>query len=376
MVRRLGLALLGGIVSLSSFWRILGDGARHVPLSVDRALCILRGARGGRTCWRSMAKQGIPACALSIALAGVCVAGTAPTCPDDAPRLEPWPGSGAAQLWWVRAERGEASADNHGTVSNLLLVRDGRRLWSVGSGPTRGFGQALDCVARRDLGLAISDVISPWARPELVLGAAGMPRARHWAHADVARAMRAQCAGCVARLRQRLGSAAPHQDDAVRWPQRTLHGEQGRLGPFEWWRVERAPGSSVTLWRVRGAHVLTAHGLLWAHAVPDLRDSDVDAMHAATLRLRALAGTAAALLGEQGDAVGAEAIDAHLAYWQALQAAVRAAQARGGDANDAPVPPAGMAGIDTAQSGALTAHALNWQRAWRQAEDAALKGAR
>lgn len=322
-----------------------------------------------------MVKQGIPACALALGLAGACVAGTARSCGADAPRLEPWPG--APQLWWVRADRGDATADNRGRVSNLLLVRDGRRLWSVGSGPSRAFGRALDCVARRDLGLAVSDVVSPWARPELVLGAAGMPRSRHWAHADVAQAMRVQCAGCVTRLRQRLGAAALDAHE-VRWPQRALRGAQGRLGPFDWWRIERAPGSSVTLWRVRGAGVLTAHGLLWAGAVPDLRDSDIEALHAATLRLRALAGAAPALLGEQGDAAGVEAVDAHLAYWQALQAAVRAAQARGGDANDAPAPLAGMGltGFDAVQSGAAAAHALNWQRAWRQAEDAALRGPR
>jgi hypothetical protein len=305
-------------------------------------------------------------------LTGSCIAGTARTCPDDAPRLEPWPGPGSQHVWWVRAQRGDATADNRGRVSNLLLVRDGRRLWSVGSGPAPAFGRALDCVARRDLGLPVTDVISPWARPELVLGAGGMPRARHWAHADVAHAMRVQCAGCVERLRLRLGSVGPNENE-VRWPQRSLRGERGALGPFDWWRFERAPGSSVTLWRVRRAAVLTAHGLLWAGAVPDLRDSDIDAMRAATLRLRALAHPARWLLGEQGDPVRAEEIDAHLAYWEALRAAVRAAQARGGDASE---PPAPSAGTDAARMRGAAAHALNWQRAWRQAEDAALRAAR
>jgi hypothetical protein len=70
-------------------------------------------------------------------------------CGAHGPRLERWPsshGSGSDSLWWVRAEHGDADASNRGVVSNLLIVRDGPRVWAVGSGPTRAFGRALGCV--------------------------------------------------------------------------------------------------------------------------------------------------------------------------------------------------------------------------------------
>ncbi len=223
-------------------------------------------------------------------------------CGVDAPRLEPWP-AGVAGVWWLRAARGDADANNRGVVSNLLIVRDGRRVWAVGSGPSPAFGRALGCVVRRDVGHAITDVISPWPRPELVLGAAGLPQARHWAHVDVAQAMRAQCARCVIRLRQRLGAAAVDLGaaNACVGPSAGCTEPDGQLGPFDWWRLQRAPGVPVTVWQVRGRGAMTAHGLLWAGDAPDLRDSRVEAMRAATAQLALIAGDATTLMGEQGE---------------------------------------------------------------------------
>ncbi len=293
----------------------------------------------------------------------------AQSCGLNAPRLEPWP-KATPNVWWVRAQRGDALVANRGRVSNLLVVRDGQRVWLVGSGPSRAFGRALGCVVQRELGRPISDVISPWPRPELVLGAAGLPRARHWAHADVARAMHTQCARCVARLRQRLGAAASDLGPAgasVRLPERLLRGEQGQLGPLNWWRVERAPGVPATLWQLRGAGVFSAHGLLWAGDAPDLRDSRVESMRAATQRLALVARDAAMVMGEQGEPAGVEEVERHIAYWNALDAAVRGAQARGDEATTVQT---SLPGIEASRT-AGTAHALNWQRAWRHAEDEA-----
>jgi hypothetical protein len=303
-----------------------------------------------------------------------CVAALLPSvtiaCGANAPRLEPWPT--AIDVWWVRGEHGDADANNRGVVSNVLIVRDGRSVWAVGSGPSPAFGRALGCVVRREIGQAITDVISPWPHPELVLGAAGLPQARHWAHADVAQAMRRQCARCVMRLRQRLGSAAVDLGPAksnVRLPERWLRGPHGQLGPLDWWRLQRAPGVPVTLWQVRRSGVLTAHGLLWAGDAPDLRDSRVEAMRAATQQLSVMAREATALMGEQGGPALAGELEVHIAYWSALDAEVRNAQSRGDDATTVPTT---LPGVDASRTRG-TAHALNWQRAWRHAEDEALK---
>lgn len=307
----------------------------------------------------------------------LCIAASLPgvtmACGAHAPRLEPWP-SHSDGLWWVRGARGDADATNRGVVSNLLIVRDGQRVWAIGSGPSPAFGRALGCVVQRQTGRAITDVISPWPRPELVLGAAGLPRARHWAHADVAQAMRQQCARCVARLRQRLGAAAVDLgpvNSRVRMPERMLRGDRGELGPLRWWRLSRASDVPVTLWQVRRSGVMTAHGLLWAGDAPDLRDSRVDALRAATQQLALMARDATSLLGEQGEPARPAELEAHIGYWNALDAAVRSAQSRGDDATTVPTP---LPGVDASRTKG-TAHALNWQRAWRHAEDEALQPA-
>lgn len=377
--REAGVLLLM-LLSLFRNLRMKGRAAKRVPQC-------RRARQGSGTQGRSRLEQGLPAslsrrcAATTAALFSVLlqlVPNAAQACGSDAPQLQAWPGSN--RLWWVQAARGDADAGNRGLVSNLLIVRDGRRVWAVGSGPSRAFGRALGCVVRRDVGRPISDVISPWPRPELVLGAAGLPGARHWAHADVAQSMRQQCARCVQRLRQRLGAAANDLGAAraaVNLPRHLLRGEHGRLGPFTWWRVERAAGVPLTWWHLPDAGVLTAHGVLWSGDAPDLRDSRIDAMQAATARLsslaemtqRAPAATSLLLLGEQGDAAGSAEVSAHRRYWQALDEAVRAAQAQGADGLR---PPLSLPGIDDARLRGA-AHALNWQRAWRQAEDEALR---
>lgn len=353
--------------------RMWDPGARHVPPDRPATNAPFGASCVSGTQTRSRLKQGLPAalwCVLSCALA--LLPSGASACGANAPHIERW-SPGNDDLWWVRAERGDADAHNRGVVSNLLIVREGSRVWAIGSGPSPAFGRALGCVARRTLGQPISDVISPWPRPEAVLGAAGLAHARHWAHADVARAMRTQCARCVARLRQRLGAAASDLGPvkaAVRLPERRLRGESGQLGPLDWWRLQRAPGVPVTLWRVRRSGVLAAHGLLWAGDAPDLRDSRVEAMRAATQRLAELAAGTSALMGEQGEPAALDEVRVHLDYWNALDDAVRHAQARGDDATSVSVML--LPGIDASRTQGA-AHALNWQRAWRHAEDNALR---
>lgn len=291
----------------------------------------------------------------------------AAACPGPVLRVETW----APGLWWVLAQPGDATPANRGQVSNLVLAADGQRLWLLGSGPSPAFGRALACQVRRQLGRPVTDVVSPWARPELVLGARGLAAAgplRHWAHAEVAAAMAAQCPQCVARLRTRLGAAAGDLGAApIPRPTHLLHGAQGALGPWRWWRLPRSEGRVVTVWRHQGQPIWVAPGLLGGSGAPDGRDADLALLAESSGRLAAMVaddGHAARLLGEQGAPMAADAALRHQAYWLELLAQARAAIERGeSDTRPAPAWP-GLA----ADWAAHPWHALNWQRAWRQVE--------
>lgn len=280
--------------------------------------------------------------------------------PCDALVLQPL----APGLWLVPARGSESDADNRGHTSHVLLARDGPRLWAVGSGPTPVFGQRLRCSAQRQLGRAPTDLLQVWARAELTLGVRGLAPRRHWAHAVVAAAMAEQCERCVERLRQRLGLAAVDLgDDPVRQPARLLRGERGRLGPFDWWLLARADGRFVTVLRHRASGVMTAPGLAWGDGPPDARDADLALLHAALQRLLQLGPVGTRWVGDSGPLLDPAALRQQAEYLQALRAAARAAVARG---------ELGLQPPELALSAAASAHprhALNWQHAWREAED-------
>ncbi|WP_144289912.1 hypothetical protein [Ideonella sp. A 288] len=281
-------------------------------------------------------------------------------------------------LWQLPAHDGDAAEANRGAVSNLVLARHGRQWWLLGSGPSPAHGQAVACRLRQRLGAVVTDVVSPWARPELVLGVAGLqaarPTLRHWAHAEVADAMRVQCPVCVERLRLRLGGAA---DDLgaqpIALPGQRLQGTQGRLGPFDWWLLPRADGRWVTVWRHAPSALWVAHGLLAAAPPGDGRDADLlrlrDSLRSAA-RLAAVDGPAVRWLGEQGGPQGASAPVEQARYWDDLDASVRQAIDQGVDES---MPPAAMPAWPGVS--AHPWHALNWQRAWRQAEERQLGAA-
>jgi hypothetical protein len=300
------------------------------------------------------------------ALAAAGTASARAPCPA-APVLRFVPlGSG---LWWVPAAVGDSTEDNRGFVSNLLVARDGRRLWLVGSGPSPAFGRALGCRLQQHFGQAATDLIDPWARAELVLGNAGMPAVRTWAHRQVAVAMGVQCPHCVQRLRERIGGAAVDLgDEPARLPTLLLDGTHGRLGPFDWWALPRAEGRVVTVWRHRASGVASAHGLLWFDGPPDGRDADLQTLAASTARLADLVPAAARWVGEQGPPGPADAPQRQAAYWQAVLEAAARGVAAGELATELP----GLPGWPEAVTG-HPRHPLNWQRAWRQAEDRLLK---
>ena len=137
-------------------------------------------------------------------------------------------------VWLISGSAGDSNAINQGRISNLLAVREGRRLWLLGSGPDARFARALDCQLARQAGRRVSDVIAPWPRPELVLGQGGLPAARRWAHEEVAAAMRERCPQCVERLAQRRALPAGTPAEPVVLPQRLLRGPTGRRGPWRW----------------------------------------------------------------------------------------------------------------------------------------------
>lgn len=270
----------------------------------------------------------------------------------------------ARNVWMVPGADGDSTPDNRGAISNLLAVRDGRRLWLIGSGPSAVYARALNCHLQRGTGRRVTDVIAPWPRPELVLGQAGLAGARRWAHEDVAHAMQERCPRCVERLRLRLGSAANDLGaNPIALPTRLLHGEHGTLGPLRWWRLRRSADTSVTVWSVPRARLTTAHGLLWAEGAPDLRDAESGHLDEAWQQLEAL-GETARWLPEQGPLLDGSAPRQHRAYLQALRTAVEQAQDRGAPESD-PAPK--LAGVED-QFGQGQRHALNWQHVWREAE--------
>lgn len=272
----------------------------------------------------------------------------------------------APGLWYVPGLPGDPTAENRGQVSNLVVAPQGPRVWLLGSGASPAFGRALACRIRERWGRPVTDVISPWPRPELVLGVSGMGPVRHWAHAEVAAAMAQRCATCVARLRVQLGAAATDLGEApVAVPDHRLQGERGQLGPWHWWRLRRGRGFTVTVWQFGDVPVRIAPGLLWGGTAPDGRDADVRMLARATDALERLpgkpgGGRTVRWLGEQGPPA-AGLPEHHRIYWATLMQAVRAAQARG-DAESEPAAPSPQV------PAADPRHALNWQRAWRQLE--------
>ncbi|MBB1161201.1 MBL fold metallo-hydrolase [Aquariibacter albus] len=278
--------------------------------------------------------------------------------------------------WLMPAAPGAISPANRGRVQPLLAHREGARLWLLGTGATPRLGRAIRCRLEARAGQQVTDLINPWPRPEHVMGNRAFPRARIWAHAEVAATLQARCPRCIARLRAQLGRHGAELGpglQALRLPTDTLQGASGRLGPFHWWRLDRGEATPVTVWRLDAAALLWAPGLLWTADAPELRDATLAALEPSTEALLALladpppGGGTWRLVPEQGPLAGIEAVQATQAYWRGLREAVDAAQARGAAETDPP--PAALPGVPAAWT-TQARHALNWQRAWREREAA------
>ncbi len=274
-------------------------------------------------------------------------------------------------LWMLQSHAGDATVANRGLVANLLLAREGDRLWLIGSGPSPAIARHALPGLRAAAGDGPIELISPWAHPESVLGVAGLAHHRHWSHADVAQEMQRRCPGCLQRLAVRMGSASedltvPGSPDPIRIPEHRFSGEAGALGPFDWHRRHRAEDVTVIVWRHRRSGLVHAPGLVWGDAPPDGRDADTVMLAQALRSLRDWGRNrgVARWVGQQGGVVSLGALEQAAAYWEGLNAVALEGQDRGDDGLTAP---RALPGVPSHWM-AHPVHALNWQRAWRQAE--------
>ncbi|MBQ0958903.1 hypothetical protein KAK06_08020 [Ideonella sp. 4Y11] len=266
-------------------------------------------------------------------------------------------GTGA---WWIEAASGDSNASNRGATANLWAVRQGRALWLVGGAGTPVLARQATCLLREAGAGRVTDVILPWPHAELTLGAKAFEGARLWAHADTAEAMRQRCPRCVERMAQRLGVAASDLgDDPIPRPTQLLRGAQGRVGPFDWWRLQRADETAVLALRWRGHALWSAHGLAWGDGPPDLRDGDALHLARSLDQLQAAMPGTARVLPEQGPWMAPAQLRAQRDEMRRLVDAVDAALRRGDLVTDTPPP---------AWAGGHPRQSLNWQRTWSQRE--------
>jgi len=255
-----------------------------------------------------------------------------------------------------------------GFGAQLLLAREGTgqgtRLWLIGSGPTPAFGARLDCAIRRHTGRAVTDVVNTRAAAVLALGNPAFAGARLWALPEVSAALRVRCGACLQHMKTQLGdeAGASLEPADIQLPRRAVRAT--RLGPFDTLTLHRAPGDAVLVLRHRRSGLVLAQGLFWAGAVPDLRETDSQALLDSLQALQGFAGRAL-LLGEQGGPAPGKALQDQIAYIDALRQAVGRALQRGdlpGAGQDLPV--------FSAWPGYAERHPINGQRVWRELEDA------
>jgi hypothetical protein len=282
------------------------------------------------------------------------------------------------ERWWLPASNRGPDSGNGGLTAQLVAVRDGERLWLVGSGPTPAMGAQLAIALRSVSGLAVTDIVHTRAAPELAMGNVAFPGARLWALPEVLKAMELRCLECQSRLKAQIGVAGDNlQPDAIRPPTLPigLPGQaEGVLGPFDWRAFERGPGERVLVLRhgssLQGAPgadpgLVIAQGLVWVHDVPDLHGLQSESLRSAWVALQAWTGRAW-VLGEQGGLGDSAAIADHVAYLDALRLAIEPYLAQGdlwGAVGGGLALPEFMQ-----RPGYVSRHPLNVQRMWLELE--------
>lgn len=249
----------------------------------------------------------------------------------------------------------------------------------IGSGPSQRVGQLLRCSLEQQLGATVTDVVSPRAHPESVLGASAFTGARHWALPQVALAMQQRCARCSQLLAASIAEASIGRQ-AIAIP--TLHLtvppltelarlQMGQAGPFDVGAVMLDTQEWTTLFRHRSSGVWFAPGLVWgAQLVPDGRDTDVYRVTEALQALEALQPPR--VIPEQGRAAGPELLRHNATYWKSLEAQTAKALRQGAaDVQALEASSPSTVRLASATGGAAInrdRHALNQQRVWRQLE--------
>lgn len=266
------------------------------------------------------------------------------------------------------AGQGDApSPANGGQVVNRVFLVGPQGVVVIDPGPTPEAGRRLRCAIAKVTPLPVVAVVGTHPHPENVLAALAFPEAPVYATAEAAAAMARRCAVCQQRLAAQI-------DD----PQ--LANLQARLPdhPVTQALNLRPGGRAIALIPLGAAHspgdlaVLdTASGVLVGGdaanvgELPDLHDGRVAEWAAALRRLAALPGMTAVVPG-RGRPFAAPRLGEPLRYLDALW---RIARERV-EAPDGFVPPPSLPAPLRAFPGDPARHALNFQHALREAEDA------
>jgi hypothetical protein len=262
---------------------------------------------------------------------------------------------------------------NKGRISNVVFVAESsgkvHRGWLVGSGPDAETGRALACSIKRDLAHDITDVISPRAIPESVLGAAALAPLNHWALPEVQAAMGERCERCVKRLEAAIEARRPLVDH-IALPNRLI--TDSVLGPFDVMPVTTQPGQAIALLYHRASDIWILPGVVWGrNLVPDAREAD--ATHLLHILDQLLARHPGTVVPEQGPAAGAGQIELNRHYWQNLLETLQLLWRNG---ENQPGTTSGLSALEQNAVGpeGRLRDQLNVQRVWQHIENDGFDG--
>jgi glyoxylase-like metal-dependent hydrolase (beta-lactamase superfamily II) len=223
-----------------------------------------------------------------LALGASCATACASPMNASTPRAMPV----AAGVFMVPGSGGAADAANLGRIGNAGFIVGERGVIAVDTGTSLAHGQALLSAIRATTDKPIVLALVTHTRPEFLFGGSafqqqGIPVRMHRRCAGL---MASRCDGCLKTLRQSVGEApmagtAVYKPDQVFDDAHTLDAA-GRAVRVLYFGHSSGPGDIAVLDEPSG--VLFGGGLLDAHRVPDIQDSDLAGWRRALAALRAL----------------------------------------------------------------------------------------